>query len=434
MRSGDTFFDHLPEDWNVAKIGEVYDFTKKPKEIVYSNYDHLPFIAMDLIPINTPYLGKFKLKKSTEISSGTYIEDGDILLAKITPCFENGKQCIVTGLPNGFGIASTEIIPIKEKSGISSKHFLFYYLLKNDIRTLIAGKMEGATGRQRVPVHLIKDLLIPFPSLIEQQKIAAVLFKIQKTIEIQESIIERAQELKKSTLHHVFTRGLRRERMKETEIGWIPDSWKVVRIGEFASVITKGSSPKWQGFDYCEKGVRFIRSQNIGDGKLLLDDVVYLPTSFNEKEKRSIIHPGDLLINLVGASIGRTAVADERINGANTNQAVAIVRFKDRSLLNWFVMYYLLTTRGQEEINFNKKEIARANISLNDISNFFVPKPDEEEQEEVIRILKTIDEKIELHTAKKIALQDLFKTMLNKLMMGEIRVKDMDIDASEVSA
>ena len=131
MRNNDTIFGRLPEDWDVVPIGKMYDFTKKPKEILYSNYDHLPFIAMDLIPIDILYLDKFKLKKSTEISSGTYIEDGDILLAKITPCFENGKQCIITGLPNGFGIASTEIIPIKEKAGTSSKYFLYYYLLKS---------------------------------------------------------------------------------------------------------------------------------------------------------------------------------------------------------------------------------------------------------------------------------------------------------------
>jgi len=230
------FFDCLPVDWDITEIEKVYDFTKKPKEIVYSNYDHLPFIAMDLIPINSPYLDRFKLKKLTEISSGTYIEEGDILLAKITPCFENGKQCIVIGLPNGFGIASTEIIPIKEKSGISSKYFLFYYLLKNDIRTLVAGKMEGATGRQRVPVHFLKKLLIPFPSLSEQQKIAAVLFKIQKAIESQESIIEKTRELKKSTLHHVFTHGLRGEKLKETGMGPMPESWSVQRFEEFATL------------------------------------------------------------------------------------------------------------------------------------------------------------------------------------------------------
>ena len=199
----------IPESWDVIPLGEAYDFTKKPKEIVYSNYDYIPFIAMDSIPIDTTHLNKFKFKKVTEISSGTYIEDGDILLAKITPCFENGKQCIVSGLPNGFGIASTEIIPIKEKPGISDKYFLYYYLLKEDVRKLIAGKMEGATGRQRVPVHLMRETLIPFPSLPEQQRIAKLFLTIEKRMEIHTVQKSTLQDLFKTMLNNLMTGEIR---------------------------------------------------------------------------------------------------------------------------------------------------------------------------------------------------------------------------------
>lgn len=199
----------IPASWDVLPIVKVYNFTKKPKETLYSNYDHLPFIAMDLIPIDTPHLSNFNLKKPNEISSGTYVEDGDILLAKITPCFENGKQCIVDGLPNGFGVASTEIIPIKEKTEISDKYFLYYYLLKDDVRKLIAGKMEGATGRQRVPVHLIHELLIPFPLLPEQQKIANLFLTIDEKIEVHTAQKSSLQELFKTMLNKLMTGEIR---------------------------------------------------------------------------------------------------------------------------------------------------------------------------------------------------------------------------------
>lgn len=195
----------IPESWDLLPVGKVYDFTKKPRKIAYTDYDHLPFIPMDLIPIDTPHLHKFNLKKSTEISSGTYIEDGDILMAKITPCFENGKQCIVTGLPNGFGIASTEIIPIKERPRVSDKYYLYYYLLKDDVRKIIAGKMEGATGRQRVPVHLIQELLIPFPSLPEQQEIANVFLSIDKKVKFHATKKSTLQDLFKTMLNKLMT-------------------------------------------------------------------------------------------------------------------------------------------------------------------------------------------------------------------------------------
>ena len=363
-------------------------------------------------------------KPDQVVSSKNRFAINDILYGKLRPYLDKAAVMEVDG------ICSTDILVFTPKNKIPPIYIVA--LLHTDQFIQYAKQTTNGVNHPRTSWASLREFPIQIPPMLEKQKIAAVLFKTQKAIELQESIIELTRELKKSTLHRVFTNGLRGEKLKETEIGQIPKSWEVVRLGEFTSVITKGSSPKWQGFDYCREGVPFIRSQNVGDGTLLLDEIAYLPISFNEKEKRSIIHTGDLLINLVGASIGRVAIADERVNGANMNQAVAIVRFKDSSLLSWFVMNYLLTTRGQEEISFNKKEIARANISLSDINGFVIPKPMEKEQEQIVQIFRTIDEKIELHTANKSTLQDLFKTMLNKLMTGKIRVKDLGIDVSEV--
>jgi restriction endonuclease S subunit len=234
-------------------------------------------------------------------------------------------------------------------------------------------------------------------------------------------------------MQHVFTHGLRGEKTKMTEIGEIPKSWEVVELGPLAETVTKGSSPRWQGFAYRKSGVLFLRSQNVGWGRLLMHNVAYVDPSFNEKETRSIIKRGDLLINLVGASIGRAAVADERLEGANTNQAVGIARLSSGELVPEFAMYFLLTDAGQGEISYNKKEIARANISLTDIKNFRVAKPSPAEQLNIVQILHRLDDAQGLHESRKSALQDLFKTTLNKLMTGGIRVMDLDIDVSEVN-
>ncbi|MDO9228618.1 MAG: restriction endonuclease subunit S [Syntrophales bacterium] len=405
MRNNDTIFGRLPEDWDVVPIGKMYDFTKKPKEILYSNYDHLPFIAMDLIPIDILYLDKFKLKKSVEISSGTYIEDGDILLAKITPCFENGKQCIVTGLPNGFGIASTEIIPIKEKAGTSSKYFLYYYLLKSDVRKLIAGKMEGATGRQRVPVHLIKELFIPFPLLSEQREIAAVLFNIQQAIEIQESIIEKVRELKKSTLHHVFTHGLLGEKLKETEIGLMPASWSVQRFEEFA-ILHRGYDLPIQ--DRTSGSVPIVGSNGV--------------VGYHDQSK--VKGPG--VVTGRSGSIGISSYVADDYWPLNTGLYVEDFHGNDPM----YVYYFF------QSFNFGQYAagVSVPTLNRNLVHAVLISVPPIVEQNEIANILKTIDQKIDLHEAKKSTLQDLFKTMLNKLMTGEIRVKDLDIDVSEVES
>ena len=178
---------------------------------------------------------------------------------------------------------------------------------------------------------------------------------------------------------------------KQTEIGEIPESWKVVELGDYSELITKGSSPKWQGFDYCDKGILFVRSQNVGLGRLDLSEVAYLPKEFNQKEKKSILQKNDLLINIVGASIGRVALANDIVEGGNINQAVAIARLK-RGVEPFFIMAFLLALDGQFQLHKRKKDIARANLSLQDIKNLLIPLPPLPEQRAIAHVLQTIQE------------------------------------------
>ena len=168
----------LPTDWAIKRIEEVYDFKNKAKGINFEKVKQVPFIPMDLIPDDRMFVRDFELRDISDISSGTYIENDDLLIAKITPSFENGKQAIVD-FKYKFGFATTEVIPIKEKERISSKQYLYYYLLKRDIRSFLAGKMEGSTGRQRLSKTILGETLIPFPPISEQNTIVYILSQIQ---------------------------------------------------------------------------------------------------------------------------------------------------------------------------------------------------------------------------------------------------------------
>ena len=165
----------LPLNWRIVKFGEVATFTKKPKGLRYSEYNEVPFVPMNLIPIATLFSKDFILKPSDTLSSGTYFEPGDILLAKITPSFENGKQSIIKELPTPFGIATTEVIPIREVEGVSDKFYLFYYLLLPDVRASLAERMQGTTGRLRLGPKTLAELEIPLPPLADQHRIVAKL-------------------------------------------------------------------------------------------------------------------------------------------------------------------------------------------------------------------------------------------------------------------
>jgi type I restriction enzyme S subunit len=153
----------LPEGWRWIQIKEAFAFTRKPRDLQIRAYAQVPFVPMEAIPIGTVYFDQYVLKSQDELTSGTYFEPGDILLSKITPSFENGKQGIIAELPAPFGIATTEVIPLRGIPGVSDKLFLFYYLLRHDIRTELAGKMEGTTGRQRLNKSALENLEIPLP-------------------------------------------------------------------------------------------------------------------------------------------------------------------------------------------------------------------------------------------------------------------------------
>ena len=200
-----TEIGEIPESWKVVHFGKVATFTKKPKDLRYSDYSEIPFVPMDLIPIAKLFSEEFILKTNNQLKSGTYFEPGDVLLPKITPSFENGKQCIIQELPTSFGVATTEVIPFHEVVGVSDKSYLFYYLLLPDVRTSLAGKMQGTTGRQRLNKDALLNLKIPLPPLPEQRAIADAFQAIDKKIAALEQEVKHLDELFHAMLDELMT-------------------------------------------------------------------------------------------------------------------------------------------------------------------------------------------------------------------------------------
>jgi len=173
----------------------------------------------------------------------------------------------------------------------------------------------------------------------------------------------------------------------------VPGSWKWACLAEVTELITKGSSPKWQGVAYVskEEGVLFITSENVGNyGLRKLDELKYVEKRFNEIEPRSILRYGDILMNLVGASIGRTAVYDLR-DVANINQAVALIRLTQSTpnLCAKFLLHYLNSPSAIQIMMSSQVVTAQPNISLTNAREFPIPIPPLAEQE---RIVAKVDE------------------------------------------
>ena len=412
MSDSNLMIKPLPTGWNNYQFGEVCERVKDTYKPVGGGTT--PYVGLEHLAQGFPAFVGRGIENDIK-SSKTAFKIGDILFGKLRPYLRKGAQA------DFDGISSTDILVFRAK-GRCESGFL-KYLIHCDEFINHAKSTTSGVQHPRTSWSSLKEFHLSLPPLPEQKKIAHILSTVQRTIEAQELLIQTTTELKKALMHKLFTEGLRNEPQKQTEIGPIPESWDVRKLDNIAKTISKGSSPKWQGFHYTDSGILFIRSQNVGNGKMLLEEKAYLPAEFNEKEKRSILQSGDILINLVGASIGRVALGADEINGGNCNQAVAFVRLDGTLCLKQFIVYFLLSPWGQEQIRRQKKDIARANLSLLDVSGFKIPLPQTEvEIEEVASILMSLEQKNSTHERKRDSLQELFRTLLHKLMTAKIRV------------
>ncbi|POB13851.1 restriction endonuclease subunit S [Halobacteriovorax sp. DA5] len=196
----------------------------------------------------------------------------------------------------------------------------------------------------------------------------------------------------------------------------VPKGWKKLIGEEIADKITKGSSPKWQGFDYQDSGCLFVTSENVREGYLDISKPKYLPLEFNEKLKNSQLKQGDILINIVGASIGRSCLIQKDISPANINQAVCLFRVK-KNISHEYVSFYLQAPHIVRKLLGSQTESARPNLSLSDLRSFSFDIPPIFEQEKIASILSTWDEAIEklekLIETKKKRKKGLMQQLLN---------------------
>ncbi len=412
----------VPEGWTTKRFADVADYragrtpARATPEYWMESDDGVPWISIsDMSEFGVVSHSKEQIANVAfeKVFGGKSTPAGTLLMSfKLTI-----GRVATLGIDACHNEAIISIFPCE---GVEQR-YLGYFLAQVDYDALQDRQIKGNTLNR----DKLDRIRVSLPPLEEQSSIADVLDLIRRSIGLQDRVLVTVQALKRAAMHTLFTRGLRGEAQKETEVGPVPESWEVVRIEEHAKAISKGSSPKWQGFDYVDNGVLFIRSQNVGNGVMEWQDKTYLPAEWNEKEKRSVLQAGDLLVNLVGASIGRSAVGGHEIDGANCNQAVCFVRLDQKDVIPGFLNGFLLTDWGQVQIHSNKKDIARANLSLQDVRNVSMPKPTVEEQREIVAILDTIDRKIDLHQRKRAVLEELFKALLHKLMTGEIRAGEL---------
>ncbi|CEQ22089.1 restriction endonuclease S subunit [[Clostridium] sordellii] len=237
-------------EWREVVLSDVIQFN--PRETIKKG-TICKKIGMDKLD---PHTRKINGYEEISFTSGTKFRNGDTLLARITPCLENGKTAQVTILDdNEVAFGSTEFIVMREKLGETINDFIYYLSISEEFRGIAIKSMTGTSGRQRAQKDVIENSTIKLPPIEKQRAIANILSTLDDKIEINNKINQKLEELEQAIFKQWFidfdfpneygkpykSSG---GEMVESELGMIPKGWEVVRLEEIAEIKTTSVKPQ----------------------------------------------------------------------------------------------------------------------------------------------------------------------------------------------
>jgi type I restriction enzyme S subunit len=293
---------------------------------------------------------------------------------------------------------------------------------------LLSRIVPSAHGTMTLNLDDVENLSILVPANpAEAEAIASVLDLVQRAISTEKHQLEVTIDFKRAAMRELFTRGLRGEAQRETEIGPAPESWEVVKLGSLGRV-GNGSTPKKTIPEYWTGGTYpWLTSAKVYDREITAADQFVTTQALSECHLPRI-KPGAVLIAITGQgkTLGHCAVLKIE---ATINQHIAYVATDTKRAEPSFIRGYLETQYDFLRQVGSAGGSTKGALTCAFLRELPIPFPSLDEQREIIAVLDTIDRKIDLHKRKRAVLEDLFKSLLHKLMTGEIRVEDLDLSA-----
>jgi len=432
--SGIEWIGEIPEEWEVRKLKFNCQVNPSGKKYVFDEKISVTFLPMEAVTADGNY-DRDSEAEYKEVAEGyTYFTNNDVLLAKITPCFENGKGTLVDHLKNNIGFGSTEFHILRSNSSSIPKYV--YYFTKTPLfRNVGEAFMEGAAGQKRIGTYFTKNFPMFTPSIKEQNNIVEFLdnktSEINQTIEKDKRLIELLKEKRTALINNAVTKGLSpNAKMKDSGIDWIgeiPEDWNVDRLKFLVSKINSGITPKGGSAVYTDQGIPLLRSQNIHFDGLKLEDVAYIPEDIYQTMLNSAVKRHDVLINITGASIGRCTHVEKEFEKANVNQHVCIMRPK--KIFYKYLSYYLRSRLGQDQVFSVQMGTSREGLNFEQLGNFIVFHPNKQEQQKIVQYLdkqtSKIDKTIQKIERKIELLEEYKKSLIHYVITGKIDVRSV---------
>ncbi len=412
-------------DWPLTNLGEEFEIQQgkslspnsrrgqKPRPFLRTS--NVLWGRVDLTTVD-------QMDFTDEEFSRLSLVDGDLLVCEGG---DIGRAAVYRG-PSGHYAYQNHLHRLRAKTDQIIPDFVVHWLRAAFTQL---GLYEGVGNKTTIPNlsrARLAQLQIPKPDPDEQRQVASILGNVQRAIEVQAAICDKLAALKSATMAKLFREGLRGEPLKQTEIGEIPESWEVVRLGDRCK-LKSGGTPSRAVPEYWGGDIPWVKTTEINYREIRDTDEKITQLGL-ENSSAKVFDKGTVLMAMYGQGVTRGRVALLGIPAA-TNQACAAF-FPDETISPRFLHAYF--THAYERVRELGHGANQRNLSLELLEDVKIPVPKSiDEQEEISHIVADLQRRIELSETKVTVLNRLFCSALHALMTGAIRVKDLNL--AEVS-
>ncbi len=384
--SGIEWIGEIPEGWQLSRIKYVSDFEPKCDFSNLSVDDTITYTPMEnikngyYIP-NTAPLG-------TLSTSLTAYQHNDIVMAKVTPCFENGNIAVMNGLSSGVGLGSSELFVFRAKE--MQTRYLFYWLQNKAFVEQAKSTMTGTGGLKRVSPQFMRDCAIHCPPPDEQAQISAFLdaecARIDAVIKQTRTSIEEYKKLKQSVITQAVTNGIRPGRkMKDSgnnDIGCIPNEWEIVRLKYLTTDIIDcpHETP-----EYSAEGEYLVIRTADQDYARLRSDSNMLRLNYEQyvnRTRRMTLDKDDIVYGREGERWGLACLVPESERYC-LGQRMMQFRCDQKRILPLFAMYALSSSHVRRQGEYDTFGSTSPHVNISTIRNYRIPLPSISEQKEI---------------------------------------------------
>jgi type I restriction enzyme, S subunit len=430
----DTSIGPLPIDWEIKPLESVVLKTEtrnpstKPNELFkyidissVSNETYKIIGWKDILGQNAPSRARKVVRRK------------DIIFATVRPYLKNIAQ-IPDHLDNE--ICSTGYCVIRAIREQVDPDFLYNVCISDSFVDSIVSQQRGSSY-PAVSDQVVLNTFIPIPPLPEQRAIAHVLSTVRRSIEASERVIAAARELKRSLMKYLFTYGpvavdqAEGVKLKETEVGLVPEEWEVVKLGEFCEFTQYGTSKRCTTLPI---GYPVLRIPNVIGGRIDISDLKFTEMKKPVAEK-ILLENGDVIFvrtNGQRAFVGRSAVFKNQLTNALFASYLIRIRLLPGSFLPDFVQSYTETGPGMNNLSGRATGASdgKFNINSQTIKTVIIPKPSINVQKKIVELIQICEDKIDIEQNRRASIETLFNSLLHNLMTGKVRVRDLPIPKS----